>query len=317
MKILITGGLGFIGSHLAKKYVEKGVDVTILSRSSNKIENIKDIRSKIHLILKDIIHINKEDVKDKDYIFHMAGSTDNYSIQNDPFLDINLNCNGTISLLENCRKHNKNTKIIFASTFFVNGNVTKLPVDSKSPCNPLGLYGATRLAAEHFCHIYSNVFGLKSIIARFTNVFGPFEQAKDKKKAGFNYLINQALNEKQINLYDNGNFYRDYIYVDDVVDACIMLADKGEINKTYYVGRGEFVKFRKLIDIIVSETQTNVTPIEPPEFHKKVGIKDFVCDNYDMKNIGWQPKISIEEGIRRTIDYYREQKDGTNRKSDT
>lgn len=305
MKVLIIGGLGFIGSQLAAKYIEGGVDVTIYSRSKKRIANIKSIEDKTTLIIKDLRYIDAE-VKDFDYIFNLAGSTDNYSIiEGDPYRDIYLNCTNTIALLEACKKHNKNAKIIFSSTFFVNGHAEKLPVTPESKCMPLGLYGATRLAAEHFCHIYHNIFDLNVIIIRFCNVFGILENGDNKKKAGFNYMINQAVLGNELNLYDNGDFYRDYIYVSDVVDACQVIALKGKINSIYYVGRGEFIKFKQLIDIIVKYTGVKVNPIEPPDFHKRVGMKDFVADISELEKLGWKPKVSLDEGIKKTIDFYR------------
>ena len=308
--ILITGGLGFIGSHLARKYIQNNDNVYLLSRSYTKKDNIGGIEDKINLIIKDVREIGETEVTDKDYIFHLAGTVDNYAIkEGEPYRDIEINCNGTIALLEACRKFNPKARIIFGSTFFVNGNVDKLPVDANSPCNPLGLYPATRLAAEHFCHIYHNVFGLDSLIVRLTNIFGPFEQGDNKKKAGFNFMINQAVKGEEIQLYNNGNFIRDYIYIDDVVDACAILAEKGQTDKIYYVGRGEFIKFRKLIDIIAEQIpNTKIKVIAPPEFHKSVGIVDFVCDNSDLKKLGWTPKVSLEEGIRRTIEFYQTHK---------
>src|SRR3989344_3940295 len=205
--ILITGGMGFIGSHLAKRYVENRENVSLLSKSTSKIRNISGVKDQINLIIKDIREISESDVANKDYIFHFAGTVDNYAVkEGQPYKDIEVNCNGTIALLEAVKNSNLKTRIIFASTFFVNGNVSKLPVDVNSPCNPLGLYGATRLAAENFCHIYNKVFGLDSLIARFTNVFGPFEKGDNKKKAGFNFMINQAVKGEEVQLYNNGNF---------------------------------------------------------------------------------------------------------------
>ena len=305
--VLITGGMGFIGSHLTKKYIQNNDNVYVLSRSYNNISNLGGIEDKVNFIIKDIRDITESDVTNKDYIFHFAGTVDNYAVkEGQPYKDIEVNCNGTIALLEAVKNSNLKTRIIFASTFFVNGNVSKLPVDVNSPCNPLGLYGATRLAAENFCHIYNKVFGLDSLIARFTNVFGPFEKGDNKKKAGFNFMINQAVKGEEVQLYNNGDFIRDYIFVDDVVDACMTLAEKGQTNKVYYVGRGEFIKFKKLIEIIQDQIpNTKVNVIVPPEFHKNVGIVDFVCDNSDLKDIGWSPKVSLEEGIKRTINYYR------------
>jgi fibrillarin-like rRNA methylase len=173
---------------------KKGFDVTILSISDKKLNNIEDFKDKVKLIIKDIKNISAEDVADKDQIYHLASTVDNYAVKEGrPYEDIEINCVGTISLLEACKNFNPAAKIFLASTFFVNGNVDKIPVGPSAPCNPLGLYGATRLAAEHFFHIYHKVFGLNVVIARFTNVFGDYEQGSNKKKAGFNYMINQAV----------------------------------------------------------------------------------------------------------------------------
>lgn len=310
--ILIIGGLGFIGSCLAKKYVSKGYNVKILSKSDSKLKNIAGIESKVSLTIKDLKDIDLADVADQEYIFNLAGSVDNYSIKadnpdRDPYLDIAKNCTSTISLLETLKNHNPSAKLIFGSTFFVNGDlgINNLPATPKSPCNPLGLYPATRLCAEHFCHIYHNNFGLDIIIARFTNVFGPFESGDNPKKAGFNFMINQAVKKEPLKLYNNGDFFRDYIYVDDAANALMALADKGETNQVYYIGRGEFIKFKRLIDIIKENLpNTEVKSIEPPQFHKNVGITDFVADVSPLMALGWTPTTSLEEGIKNTINYY-------------
>jgi len=304
-RILITGGLGFVGSNLAEKCVGLGYDVTILSRSDSKIGNIKHIKDKVKLIILDIRDIDKE-VKGFDIIFHLASTTDNYHILDDPYKDIEVNCHGTIALLEACRKHNPGALILFASTFFVNGNPDKLPVTPESPCNPLGLYGATRLAGEHFCRAYNRIFDLKVIIVRFTNLFGVKEQADNKKKAGFNYLIGLAIKGEEIPLYNNGDFIRDYIYIDDAITGCLTAAEKGKIGEIYYIGRGEHTKFRELIDIVIKEAGGGkVKPVDPPDFHNRIGIKDFVCDNTPLKELGWKPEVSLKEGIKRTIKHYR------------
>jgi len=303
--VLITGGLGFIGSCLARKCLDKGWNVTIMSRSDKKIDNIFDIKENVSLVLKDIREIDEE-VKEKDYIFHLASTVDNYNINSDPYLDIEINCKGTIALLEACKKHNPEAKIIYASTFFVNGNLNNLPATPESPCNPLGLYPATKLAAEHFCKIYNQVFGLNASIARFTNVFGPFEEGNNKKKAAFNYLINLATEGKEIPIYGDGSFSRDYIFVDDVCLALITIAEKGEKNEIYYVGRGEGVKFIDLINIVIEQSGSGkIKYIDPPEFHNRVGINDYYCDNSKLKELGWNPSVSLQEGIRRTVDFYK------------
>lgn len=299
--VLITGGLGFIGSNLAHKCVNLGYDVTLLSKTKSKKENIKGIESKVNLIIKDVRDINQE-VIGKDWIFHCASTGDNYNIHDEPYKDIEINCNGTIALLEACRHNNKKVRIIYPSTFFVNGNLKTLPATPDSPLNPLGLYPATRLVGEYFCKIYNDVFGMNSVITRFTNVFGIREQRDNNKKAAFNRMINTAMNGGEIQLYNNGVIKRDYIYVSDVVDACLIIAEKGEKGETYYTGRGEGVKFKKLVDIIIEEAGSGtIKPINPPSFHKASGIDDYYCDNTLLRKLGWEPKISLREGIRKTI----------------
>jgi UDP-glucose 4-epimerase len=303
--ILITGGFGFIGSNLAKKALEKDFSVTLLSKSDKRLKNIKGIEDKVQIIYKNVKDIENE-VEGKDYIFHLASTVDNYNINSDPYLDIDINCNGTIALLEACRKHNPLARIVLASTFFVNGNLDKLPANPQSPCNPMGLYPATRLAAEHFCKIYNQVFNLNSVIARFTNVFGVNEESTNKKKAAFNYLIKLATEDKGVPVYGDGGFKRDYIYVDDVSKALLTIADKGEKGEIYYVGRGEGVKFIDLMNIIIEEAgKGKIEYMSPPEFHNKVGIVNYFADISPLRKLGWEPEISIREGIRRTIKSYK------------
>ena len=305
MKILITGGLGFLGSNLAVMCLEKGHSVTILSKTLLKIDSISNIKNKVDLIIKDVKDIDKE-VEGFDIIYHFAGTTNNYHILDNSKIDVDVNCHGTISLLDACKKYNSKVRIVLGSTFFVHGNPSKLPVTPEMKCNPLGLYGVTKLAAEHFCKIYNKVFGLNCVIVRFTNVFGVGEQRFSKKKAGFNFLINLAIEEKEIPLYDNGDFYRDYIFVDDAIIGTMTVAEKGETGKIYFVGRGEFIKFKDLIDIVIREVGSGkIRSVEPPLFHKQVGIKDFVCDNGPLKKLGWKPKVTLKEGIKRTIEAYK------------
>lgn len=311
---LITGGLGFIGSSLARKLIAQRKKVTIFSRSEDKRKNIKDIESYLsNIIIKDINEIGEE-VRGHDIIFHCASTTHNYHIKGedrDPFLDIEVNCNGTISLLEAVKNYNPDTRLVYLSTFFVNGNLDSLPANSNSPCNPMGLYPATRLAGEHFTKIYNQVFGLNSVVARLTNVFGIHEQMNNPKKAAFNGLIKKAMDGKEIPLYSNGEFVRDYIYIEDVTTALQTIAEKGERGQVYYVGRGEQIKFKDLMGIVLEEAGSGtIKSINPPNFHNQVGIKDYYCDNTPLVNLGWEPRVSLREGIKRTIDWYKE--DGKN-----
>lgn len=308
MKVLITGGLGFIGSNLAKRCVDLGYDVSILTRNKIKKYNVRSFIDSLNLIEKDIKNVCKEDVVDKDYIFHCASTVDNYNIWEDPYIDAEVNIMGTLALLNMCQQYNPKVKIIYTSTFFVNGNPRILPVSDDLKEEPLGLYGSTKLCAEHCIKTYMRVFDLNAKIVRLSNVFGLGEQVNNNKKAAFNRMIYRLTFDKEINLYDNGSVKRDYIYIDDVVDALMVVAEKGKsaLEQTYYISRGESVSFRQLVDWILEYTKNEdkVNIVQPPEFHKNVGINDFVCDISPLKDLGWEPKVSLKDGIKKVYDQY-------------
>jgi UDP-glucose 4-epimerase len=296
--ILIIGGNGFIGKHLVKSYIKQGNKITVFDK--NKIK-----KCKCKQIIKNLIFIDKE-VKGYDIIIDLAGSTDNYAINDgEPFRDIEANCAGTLALLEAIRKYNPKVKLIYASTFFVVGDPEKLPVKEDVKCNPLGLYGATKLCAEHFCKIYHNLFNINVSIIRFCNVYGPGEPGFNKKKAAFNYLVRQAVLNKKIDMYSTGDIFRDYIYISDIISACRIVTNKGKPGEIYFAGNSKRIKFKELMKIIAKHTGAKILNIEPPEFHKRVGIKNFICDNSKLKKLGWIPKVNEEQGILKTIQSYK------------
>ena len=298
--VLIIGGNGFIGTHLCAKYLDNGFNVTSfdIKKPTSKIVGIK-------YKTKDLVDI-KTEVKNFDIIIDLAGTTDNYAVEdNDALRDIKANCTGTLSLLEACRKYNPKAKIVYASTFFVCGAVNKIPVDEKDLCEPLGLYGATKLCAENFCKIYSNIYDMDISIIRFCNVYGPGEPGKNKKKAAFNYMIRNAVQGKNLQVYNMGDFFRDYIYIDDIINACVTVGKRGKPGEIYFAGNSKFIKFIDLMKIISKETGVKIKNKIPPEFHKRVGIVNFICDNSKLTKIGWKPKVSVEQGIKWTIKYYK------------
>lgn len=302
-KYLITGGFGLIGSTLAAKL--KG-DVTLVSRSKKHIHRIDP--KKYTVILKPIEKLTKKDIEGIDIIYHCASTVDNYYILTDPFIDVETNIKGTIHILELCKDLKKKPKIVYFSTFFVYGNVyeeTKKKITETSPTDPLAIYPATKLCTESIIKSYHAIFGIPYLIVRLTNVYGQTEDFNNKKKGALNWLIMQAVLGNELPIYKGGNFYRDYIHVDDVVKAVISLNSKS--NDVYLIGYGKPVYFKQLIDYILKETgnKSRVKQIDPPVFHKHVGVRNFVAKTAKIQKTGWKPTISPQKGIAQVVSYYK------------
>lgn len=301
---LITGGYGLIGSALANSLAGK---ITILSRS----EKHKDRLTKnVKVIIKDILEIEKADLKGIDVIYHLASTVDNYNVLTNPYLDVEININGTIRLLEICKDFARKPKIVFLSTFFVYGNEydrTQTPINETSRTEPLAIYPATKLCSESIIKLYSRLHNIPYLICRLTNVYSENEDYNNRKKGGLNYMIMQAVKGETLSVYKGGNFCRDYIHVDDVVSALNFLENKNIKNDTFLVGFGEPVLFKDMINysLEITEKKSKVVEIEPPEFHKVVGIANFVADTSKINSLGWKAKIDYREGIRRIVNRYK------------
>ncbi|MGH7593635.1 MAG: NAD-dependent epimerase/dehydratase family protein [Gemmatimonadales bacterium] len=305
MNILITGGLGFVGSALANRLCHDH-DVTVMSRSDLGRARLK-LPGRVQVRVQPLENIAAVDVAGTDLVIHCASTVDNYNILTDPYLDVQTNCLGTIALLEACKAHQP--RFLFISTYGVYGNLRQLPANETSRCDPIGPYTATKLCAEEFCRIYSRLYDFQLNICRLTNVYGPGDRYDNTKKGAFHYLIWRAMTGEPINIYRGGDFIRDYVYIDDVVDATITVVTQAPAGELYLVGSGDAVRFGDLIDIVHRETgwRSIVGSMAPPRFHDIVGIVDFSADISKMRSLGWAPRIGYEEGIRRTIASYRAQ----------
>lgn len=302
----ITGGYGLIGSKIADTM--EG-NITILTRS--KLHEERITKKKIRVLVKDIKNLIAEDLKGIDVIYHLASTVDNYNVLIHPYLDVETNINGTIRLLEICKNLAKKPKIIFLSTFFVYGNEydkTKIPINENSKTEPLAIYPATKLCTESIIKLYFRLYGIPYLICRLTNVYSENEDYNNKKKGGLNYIIMKAVKGETLSVYKGGDFYRDYIHVDDVVSALAFLEDKNIKNETFLVGFGEPVLFKDLVNYIheLTDKKSEIIEVEPPFFHKAVGINSFAADISKIKKLGWTPKIDYKEGLRRVVEKYKE-----------
>lgn len=307
MKILVTGGFGFIGSHLCDQLVEKNL-VKVITKSNNKKDNIESIISKIDIDTFDITNDTKLqhciESFQPDVIFHLAGQTSHKNSFENPLYDLDVNSKSTLNILETIKNNNLQTKFILGSTFIVVGKDASLPINEETPCFPSTLYGANRLLSEYYCHIYNRVYDIDTNVFRITNCFGPREQFLTPEKNAINYLIYQAYRGKEFFIYNQGKFLRDFIFVEDVIQGLLQIMKKGQPGNTYWLGSGIKTWFYEFAEILNDLTKTKFNYVNSPDYTKKVDVGDILIDNSKIKQLGWEPKISLREGINLTLDYF-------------
>ncbi len=306
MKILITGGLGFIGSSLARKLC-KNHEIIIITKSFNKKNNIKDIQKYVKIEKVNILNFKKFgriiEKHKPDTIIHLAGNTSHSLSFESPIKDVNSNSISTLFILEKIRELKIRCKFVLGSTFIVIGKPENLPVNEKTKCNPTTIYGANRLASEHYCKIYHDVYNLDTRIFRITNSFGPREQIIANKNA-VNFLIHKAFKKEKISIYNKGEFFRDLIYVDDVISGINTIIKKGKTGEIYWISSGTKTWFKKFAEILQQTTDCEIDYPKTPNYTKKVDVGNFVVNNSKLKKLGWSPKVSINEGVKKTIDFF-------------
>ena len=306
MKIIITGGLGFVGSHLAEQLVGKH-DVVIFTKSFSKINNIKNYKNKVTIEKIDVTNFSKLGSRIKkhkpDMIIHLAGITSHSKSFESPLLDVDSNAKSTLFILETIRKLNYKCKFILGSTFIVIGRPNKLPVNENSICNPTTIYGTNRLASEYYCKIYHKMYGLDTRIFRITNAYGPREQIIPKKNA-VNFLIYQSFKGEKITIFNEGKFFRDLIYISDVISAIQIIIKKGKSGETYWISSSKKIWFYELGKQLEKLTNSKVIFIKTPSYTKKMDVGNFVASNKKLKKLGWIPSVNITKGLEKTLEYF-------------
>ena len=303
--------MGFIGSNLIELLLQEKHNIIVLTKSYSKKKNISHIQDKIKVEKVDITNHRKlsniiEQYK-PEMIIHLAGETSHSKSFENPLKDIDSNAKSTLFLLEKIREMQLKCRFILGSTFIVIGKPKKLPVNENSPCNPTTIYGANRLAGEQYCKIYHEVYGIDTISFRITNSFGPREQIIAKKNA-INFLIHQAYRGEKITIFNEGKFFRDLIYISDVVSAIKIIMKKGKSGNLYWISSNKKTWFYKLGNMLEKLTNAKTKFVETPRYTKKVDVGNFVVDNSKLRSLGWKPKISIEEGIKKTLKYFKDEK---------
>ena len=307
LKLLITGGLGFVGSHLVDSLVKKNHKIMILTKTLSKKKNIKKSAKKIQIEKMDLTNFQQlGKIIEKfrpDVIIHLAGNASHSKSFENPLKDIDSNAKTTLFMLEKIRKLNTQCKFILGSTFIVIGKPKKLPVNENTPCNPTTIYGTNRLSSEYFCKIYHEVYGLHTNIFRITNSYGPREQIIPKKNA-VNFLIYKSFKKEEISIYNQGKFFRDFIYIDDVISGINTILKKGKSGELYWISSGKRTWFYEFGDILEKTTGCKVKYSETPVYTKKVDVGNFVVSNSKLRKLGWSPKISVDVGVKKTLKFF-------------
>jgi UDP-glucose 4-epimerase len=312
-KVLITGGLGFIGSNLARALVGQGADVTLVDslipQYGCNVFNVNDIRDKVTVNVCDVRDPFAMSylLKGKDYLFNLAGQTSHMDSMTDPQTDLDINATAQLSLLEACRKANREIKIVFASTRQLYGKPDYLPVDEKHPIRPVDVNGINKFAGEWYHLLYNNVYGIRACALRLTNTYGPGMRVNDARQTFLGIWVRLLIEGKPIKVFGDGLQLRDFNYVDDCVDA-LLLAGLSEVanGMVFNLGSTEVVGLKALAEMMVDlghGVSYELVPF-PPE-RKAIDIGDYYSDfSFITRELGWQPKVGLREGLQRTLDYY-------------
>lgn len=316
-RVLVTGGLGFIGSSLAARLVGLGARVTIVDnmipRLGGNLFNVKEIADRIHVNFSDVRDSHSMDylVKEQDIIFHLAGQVNHVDSIRNPIQDLDINCRGTLVLLESCRKYNREVKVIFAGTRGEYGSTVTLPVAEDHPTNPKGIYAVTNLTAEKMVLVYHDVHKISGACLRITNTYGPRHQMVHDEYGVLNWFIRKAIDDEIIPVFGDGRILRDFLYVDDLVDCFLQIAAcYSAYGEVFNVGSGVPINFIDLAKKIVKIAGTGkVAFTEFTQERKEVEPGDYYTDVSKIKRIvGWKPETTLEEGVRRTIEFYKKYK---------
>ena len=317
-KVMITGGLGFIGSNLAHRLVELKAQVllvdSLIPDYGGNLFNIADIQDRVRVNIADVRDKSSMDylVRGQDYIFNLAGQVSHLDSMVDPYTDLQINCQSQLTILEACRQRNPGVKLVYAGTRQQYGRAQYLPVDEKHLMCPTDVNGINKMAGEWYHIVYNNVFGVRAASLRLTNVYGPRQLMKHNRQAFIAWFIRQAIDSEEIQVFGDGRQLRDLTYVDDVVDAFLRAAASDTTNgQVFNLGGLEPISLLDLAKLIVEVAGCGSYRLVPfPEERKRIDIGDFYADYTKIRLIlGWEPKVPLREGLARTIAYYRQYKE--------
>jgi len=312
-RVLITGGLGMLGSTIAHRLVACGAQVTIadamLPLYGGNLFNLHGIEDRVRVNYADIRDEGAMNqlVRGQDIIFDLAAQVSYTDSQEMPLLDVDINCRGHLVVLEACRHFNPEAKVIFTGSRMQYGKTLYNPVDAKHPMLPLSIYGVHKMTGEAYCQMYFHTHGIRTVAFRIANPYGPRQQMKHSKYGIVNWFIRLAMDEETIRVFGDGQQIRDYVYVDDIAEALILSgvseATDGEV---YNLGSGVETRFIDMARMVVETVgRGKIEQVPWPDNYSSIETGDYVMDIakvYDA--LGWQPKVTLAEGIERAFRYY-------------
>jgi UDP-glucose 4-epimerase len=313
-RVLITGGLGFIGSNLAHALAALDADVLVIDSlipdCGGNLFNISGTDDKIKVNIADVRERTTMDylVRGRDVIFNLAGQVSHIDSMRDPQTDLEINCRSQLTILEACRQHNPSTKVVYASTRQIYGRPDRLPVDESHLVRPTDINGINKAAGEYYHLVYNNVFGVRACSLRLTNVYGPRQLIQHNRQGFIGWFVRLALEGREIQIYGDGSQIRDFVYVDDAADAFLRAGASDAVNGgVFNIGGSRPITHRDLVKILLEESgKGTVRLVEWPPEAKRIDIGSFYSDSTKFQDAtGWRPTVELREGFRRTLAYYR------------
>lgn len=314
-RVLITGGLGFIGSNLARRLVGLGAQVTVIDslvpEYGGNLHNLAGIEDRVRVNISDVRdrHSLPVFIRDQDVLFNLAGQTSHMDSMTDPETDLEINVRAQLSILEACRKHNPGIRVVFASTRQIYGRPDYLPVDERHPLRPVDVNGINKLAGEHFHLLYNQVHGVRSTVLRLTNTIGPRMRIKDARQTFVGVWIKQLLTGAPFEVW-GGEQRRDFTYVEDAVEAFLLAATHPEaVGRVFNVGGVPPVTLAELARQLVAANGGGEFHVRAfPAERRKIDIGDFYADDRAFREeLGWRPRVALPEALATTLDYHRKE----------
>jgi UDP-glucose 4-epimerase len=314
-RVLVTGGLGFIGSNLARRLVDLGADVllvdSLIPDYGGNLFNIAGIEDRVRVNVADVRQGSTMNylVQDREVIFNLAGQVSHIDSMTDPHTDLEINCRSQLTMLEACRRHNRKVKMVFAGTRQVYGRPERLPVDETHLVRPTDINGINKAAGEYYHLVYNNVFGVRACSLRLTNVFGPRQLIKHDRQGFIGWFIRLAVEGREIQVYGDGSQLRDFVYVDDVSDAFLRAGAMDACNgDVFNVGGDVPISHRDLVALLIDVAGSgSVRFVDWPPDKKIIDIGSFYADSSKFARVtGWRPSVSLREGLARSVAFYRD-----------